>query len=154
MKIYIDRIPEEGLILEGEEPSNIIDIQASEEQFNENIHVSIMVHKVSGKLIVLGTVSTHVSLICSLCCGSFSYLVENKRFTYDCDLEGRDIIDLTEPIREDIIVGLPLRPLCRQDCRGLCAQCAKNLNIEKCSCLDKKSNESPLGTLGDFFNKI
>ncbi len=43
-------------------------------------------------------------------------------------------VDITEPTRQQIWVSLPLQPLCRPDCKGLCAQCGANLNHESCSC--------------------
>jgi uncharacterized protein len=45
-----------------------------------------------------------------------------------------DEIDLSPLIREQLILSLPTRPLCREDCRGLCPQCGINLNRETCGC--------------------
>ena len=45
-----------------------------------------------------------------------------------------DLIDLSALVREEALLALPSRPLCREDCRGLCAQCGVNLNQETCSC--------------------
>jgi uncharacterized protein len=43
-------------------------------------------------------------------------------------------IDLEPVLREQIILALPYAPLCREDCKGLCAQCGKDLNEGPCSC--------------------
>ncbi len=43
-------------------------------------------------------------------------------------------LDFTARIRENIIFNLPVKPLCRPDCRGLCPFCGQNLNIQECSC--------------------
>lgn len=45
-----------------------------------------------------------------------------------------DELDLNVIVREQIILALPLKPLCREDCLGLCRQCGANLNRESCSC--------------------
>jgi|SRR5882672_1580124 len=45
-----------------------------------------------------------------------------------------DRIDLDHLLEEQIYLGLPLKPLCRQDCRGLCARCGANLNQDACAC--------------------
>ncbi len=45
-----------------------------------------------------------------------------------------DMIDLGPAGREWLIVGLPLLPLCRQDCAGLCPSCGVDRNTESCSC--------------------
>ncbi len=44
------------------------------------------------------------------------------------------ILDLDELIREEIIMFLPYKMLCREDCKGLCPKCGKNLNKGKCDC--------------------
>jgi len=45
-----------------------------------------------------------------------------------------DTIDLGEVVREQFYLALPMKPLCRDDCRGLCAVCGKNRNRETCAC--------------------
>ncbi len=46
----------------------------------------------------------------------------------------KGILDLTEALREYILLYLPMRPLCKPDCRGLCVECGKNLSEETCNC--------------------
>jgi uncharacterized protein len=43
-------------------------------------------------------------------------------------------IDLEPTLREQLILALPYAPLCREDCKGLCARCGKDLNEGPCSC--------------------
>jgi uncharacterized protein len=43
-------------------------------------------------------------------------------------------LDLTEAIRQNILVSLPMVPICREDCTGLCPQCGKDLNSGPCEC--------------------
>jgi len=45
-----------------------------------------------------------------------------------------DAVDLDELVREQILLALPSRHLCREDCKGLCQKCGANLNEEHCSC--------------------
>ena len=45
------------------------------------------------------------------------------------------VLDLTEALREQILLALPMQPLCRADCQGLCVQCGKNLNEGTCDCV-------------------
>ena len=41
---------------------------------------------------------------------------------------------LEDVLREQVLLALPLKVTCSEDCRGLCLHCGKNLNQEKCSC--------------------
>jgi len=45
-----------------------------------------------------------------------------------------DIIDISSDIEQAFLLTLPIRIVCRDDCRGLCPGCGRNLNAEECSC--------------------
>jgi len=45
-----------------------------------------------------------------------------------------DVIDLREAVRENILLNLPLKPICDEECKGLCSECGVNLNLSTCSC--------------------
>jgi uncharacterized protein len=45
-----------------------------------------------------------------------------------------DEIDLAPLIGEQVLLALPTRPLCAENCRGLCGQCGANLNRDTCHC--------------------
>jgi len=45
-----------------------------------------------------------------------------------------DGILLEDVLREQVLLALPLKVTCREDCKGLCPHCGKNLNQEQCSC--------------------
>jgi uncharacterized protein len=49
-------------------------------------------------------------------------------------------VDLTPLIREQMLLALPTRPLCREDCRGLCPQCGANLNERDCGCTSESAD--------------
>ena len=42
--------------------------------------------------------------------------------------------DLDEMLRHEIVLNVPMKPLCREDCRGICPVCGKNLNEGDCAC--------------------
>jgi len=43
-------------------------------------------------------------------------------------------VELNDVLREQVLLALPLKTLCREDCRGLCPHCGQNLNSVQCSC--------------------
>jgi uncharacterized protein len=45
-----------------------------------------------------------------------------------------DGLELDDVLREQVLLAVPLKSLCREDCRGLCPHCGKNLNEAQCSC--------------------
>jgi uncharacterized protein len=49
-------------------------------------------------------------------------------------IDERHILDLVEPARQYTVMTLPIKPLCKADCAGLCPRCGKNLNQGDCGC--------------------
>ncbi len=59
---------------------------------------------------------------------------EETAFTID----EHHILDLTEAIRQYTLLAIPMKPLCHEDCAGLCQNCGKNLNQGPCNCPAQK----------------
>ncbi|SHH01794.1 uncharacterized protein SAMN02745221_01491 [Thermosyntropha lipolytica DSM 11003] len=49
-----------------------------------------------------------------------------------------DELDITSYLEEEILLSLPMQPLCDENCQGLCAGCGANLNLESCRCSEKE----------------
>jgi uncharacterized protein len=49
-------------------------------------------------------------------------------------LDENHILDLTEAVRQYLLLALPMKPLCRVDCAGLCPKCGQDLNRRACGC--------------------
>ncbi|MCL5263846.1 MAG: DUF177 domain-containing protein [Chloroflexi bacterium] len=49
-------------------------------------------------------------------------------------IDANHILDLTEAVREYVLLALPMQPLCSEACAGLCPKCGQNLNRGKCDC--------------------
>lgn len=64
--------------------------------------------------------------------------------------EGLELEDL---LREQILLALPLKTICTEDCRGLCPVCGKNLNLEQCSCAEPLE-DSRWAALKDIRKKL
>ncbi len=45
-----------------------------------------------------------------------------------------DILDIADQVRQTILLSVPMRALCRDDCKGLCGGCGRDLNVEACQC--------------------
>jgi uncharacterized protein len=104
-------------------------------------------------ILVRGHLEGHLDLTCSRCldfyaapyAADFDLLLlpgpepiakEEELTAADLDMDfisGEDV-DLQGIVREQIILTMPLKPLCREDCRGLCPRCGANLNREACTC--------------------
>ena len=64
----------------------------------------------------------------------------------DLDFYSGEVVDLESILREQIILMLPLKPLCAETCQGLCPRCGANLNRESCGC-QAENLDSPFAKL-------
>jgi uncharacterized protein len=62
-------------------------------------------------------------------------------------------IELEDVLREQILLALPAKIVCRESCRGLCPRCGKNLNVESCDC-EEQSPDPRWAALADLKNKL
>ena len=97
-------------------------------------------------IVINASIKTKLQLSCSRCLDTFIYPIDidiEERFTNDKELQNEetmfvdsDTLNITEIIENSIISTLPIKRLCKEDCKGLCSQCGANKNVENCSCLD------------------
>ena len=97
-------------------------------------------------IVINASIKTKLKLNCSRCLDTFIYPIDidiEERFTNNKELDSEEImfvdgdtLDITEIIENSIISTLPIKRLCKEDCKGLCPECGVNKNVENCSCLD------------------
>lgn len=63
------------------------------------------------------------------------------------------VLELDDAVRTALLLELPSRILCKEDCKGLCAQCGANLNINACSCQKDLPNRNPFSALASLLNE-
>lgn len=61
------------------------------------------------------------------------------------------IINISDFLRQEIILHFPMIPVCSKSCKGLCAKCGKNLNEGKCNCKKTEKEEKPLAELKKLY---
>ncbi len=140
-------IPEGGITVEGEEDPEIIDIDDPVAAFPSPIRYRLRLTRVGRMLLVRGRLETTGRFTCSLCLEEFSGPIRVDDFGREVEIgteEGK--IDLTPDIREDIILAIPAKPLCRADCRGICLLCGRDLNRGDCGC-PAPADDSPFAQL-------
>jgi uncharacterized metal-binding protein YceD (DUF177 family) len=57
------------------------------------------------------------------------------------------VIDLGAEIRDELLLALPMRPLCREDCAGICPTCGGNRNLTPCDCASRAGAGKKLSAL-------
>ena len=147
MKIDLKKISAEGVKLSGEETSSIIDIESETVSFKQPVYYQFRAALRRDTLLVRGRLETVGKFTCASCLREFERTIAVESFLVQKRIINRaGTIDLTEEIREDIILALPFKPLCRPDCSGICPVCGRDLNQGTCECTRDRS-DSPFDQL-------
>ncbi|MCS7164308.1 MAG: DUF177 domain-containing protein [Thermodesulfovibrio sp.] len=153
MKIEIFEIPEEGLNIEVEEIPKIEGVNII-----NPFRAVLKIEKNGKKVFVKGVVNGEVELQCSRCLKNYkmpirslvevSYhpieelnreeLVELKQDEMEVDFYREGVIDTEDIIRDQILLNIPMKPLCSEECKGLCPICGSDLNVSDCNCVVKE----------------
>lgn len=133
MNIIIDQITDAGLDLSEQYEPAQLDLDTEETKFTAPLSVTVHVVGGGNNISVDALIESIMHFNCSRCLEGVTLPLKHK-FKLYLAVEGRAEIDISDNLREEIVLGYPLTPLCKDDCLGLCAGCGKNLNKEKCSC--------------------
>ncbi len=178
MKVSIHNLPESGVKLIFEEKPEdfpgLVDMMNNEgAEFLEPIYIHIHLEPARGMYRAMGRIEASSRLTCSRCLNLFeTQLADN--FTIMFTIEMPDLgqtvseeeieltaqemdvvffkneeIDFREVIQEQVVMALPMRPLCNVECKGLCPICGADLNHEDCLC-HKKTGDSRFAVLKNF----
>lgn len=150
MKITVSEIPEEGL-----------DIDITEKMRSDSVAVvspvraSLRIEKTaSSEVLVRGTVNADMELQCSRCLRPFVVNVKSeievvyhpaasisrdehyelKSDELDMSFYKNDTLDTDEILEEQLLLNVPMKPLCSSDCKGICPKCGIDLNAGDCTC--------------------
>ncbi|MCX7827246.1 MAG: DUF177 domain-containing protein, partial [Verrucomicrobiae bacterium] len=147
-------LPAEGRSFEGEEPATILDIQDPGLRFEWAIHYKIHATLTGHELVAVGRLWTQVGICCVRCLKDATLPLDVLSFVAHQEVgAGQEFADLTENMREDILLALPQNPLCQPGCRGLCPSCGQDLNESTCACA-RKATEGRSATAWSALDRI
>lgn len=173
LRIPFSEIPEHGVQYEYTGTAWFPDeLQEGAESVSAQVQLT---RKQDDKIEMKGMLAAQVMLNCDRCLGRFGFAI-NSPFNYIIELAGTpgnwhvhdiesgsgdfDTIEVDEPVvdigdllRQQVILSLPDKILCRTSCRGLCSHCGADMNEEKCGCAAKKS-QSPFAVLQTLKTKV
>jgi uncharacterized protein len=159
MKIPVEQItqsPKEIMFSEKIEELNALFAKEKYRDFHfpPVLHGSLVYYRSGQELFFHGSFGGRFEGCCSRCLTNYPFDVEKsfdlmlvpsparpdrkieelKREELGLSYYSSDVIELAPLIEEQVLLALPTRPLCREDCRGLCGGCGVNLNSEECAC--------------------
>ena len=152
MKIQISHLKEGLHTIELSETPEKLDLDDTE--FKNKISVSLEVDKQRDTLYIKQYIKTTGEFVCDRCAESYSGEIESvDRIVYTSDRElieyddtlryltaDQREIDISEDVREAALLAIPVKKLCDNNCKGICPQCGRNLNIARCNCTQSKSD--------------
>lgn len=133
MKIKINERLKDGVELTESQDAAALDLAHDDLKFISPILLNAFITKDKDDLYVRVTVKGRMEAVCGRCLCRFESDF-NREFDFSYDVRGKTSLDITDDIRQEIILEYPLRSLCAPDCPGLCRICGKNLNDGNCNC--------------------
>ena len=109
----------------------------------EHVRGTLRLTRTNRRILVKGTIQTAVETDCVRCltpCQLTLTLKLEELFAFSSAIDpiyfvnDDGWINLKQPLREQILLAMPIQTLCRPDCKGLCSQCGQNLNDGPCGC--------------------
>jgi len=155
MRIEVDRLAETGESFAHTYGPDELSLEDEYARLKGETKVSGRASGKRDEVSVRGEIKGTVEVACNRCAGPVAVALEiefNAAFvpreraaslTENVELQEEDLalsyyedgaVDIDELAREQILLALPLRQLCREECRGLCPACGKDLNVVQCSC--------------------
>lgn len=154
MKINIRQLKEGMHDFEFTAYQDELDLEAH--RFANAVNIHSVVDKRRNNIFVNTSVNTEAHFECHRCLTAFTQRLEDsfellftfeERPAYPVDMDEDEIIrlgaevqeiDLTQDVRDCMLLAIPIKVVCSQDCRGLCSRCGANLNHEACTCSDTR----------------
>ena len=121
MKIHLNKFPVGGLHLEGEEEHDILQLQDELYRTLSPVRYCLDVGLSDGGLFATGSLAVDLEMECVRCLQRFQSTVEVPDFAVQVELTSSETVDLTEEIREDILLALPPHPHCDWNGANCCA---------------------------------
>lgn len=147
MKINIHELLNKSEVtFKGEEVISLFENNLSGYRQDSIVYVEGVITKEADRYLVNGNLSTTVKLSCDRCIQEVSYPIcaELYRvFSSNCTEEDEDedivqitesYIDLSDAIREAVVLHIPMKVLCKENCNGICKVCGQDLNVTPCNC--------------------
>ena len=133
----VSAIEKAPVTLQGQEAVEFFDLDENDPLIvSRELSYTLTGSKVSGGILIKGSCSTAVSGICGRCLEPVEKEV-NVGIELFFDIEEiEEELDISEDIREEVLLAFPMNLLCSGDCAGLCRFCGGNRNKNECKCVD------------------
>ncbi len=139
MKIELRQLSDyQDVIIQAEENPSALDLETTGILISGPVKVKAIVSKIENSLNLKINLQAKALGQCSRCLNDIVLPIA-KDFRLNIAIDKSDTsIDISEDIRQEIILEYPDKPLCKETCLGLCVNCGRNLNEGNCNCKEEK----------------
>lgn len=133
MRIIVNEIPLEGVTIEGELDPKKLGLDTELVNFITPVRAECFLTRIKDDLIANCKLTADTKETCGRCLTEFDSSFK-KTVDLHYHLKGELFIEFDSGIRDEVITEHPIKVLCKEDCKGLCLHCGKNLNEGPCNC--------------------
>jgi uncharacterized protein len=151
LTINILGLDEQPIAVTGEVLPQELNLEYDDMAIAGLVYVNLKIQRLGEKVHIQGSVAAQVKLVCSRCLAEFNFplqvgldlvalpangegrasqRVEENQEEEDSSIMAyeHDQVNLVPEVRSAVILGVPMKPLCAEDCPGLCLQCGERLD--------------------------
>ena len=139
-------LPDTPYLLDGTESADILELPPDADpplapSGDITYHLSAVM--AGADLIVTGRASVPLATVCARCLDDIRVTIAVKDLCFHFE-KVRDLeVDLTDDVREELLLAFPSCFYCSPDCKGICPMCGANLNHGACSCDTREAEPEP-----------
>ena len=119
-----------------------------------DVHYHLHAALAGRDLLATGSASVRIRTQCAMCLKEIEKEIGSDKICIFREKVPNEIIDLSDDIREDILLAVPDRFKCSEKCRGLCPGCGADLNEETCHCRKKKPSGKKINHTWDILDNL
>ena len=149
LKLDIDSLPEGHSHKDLREDASELDIVIDGGRLVSPVTASLDIDRNGDEIFVAGRATVATEMECARCLKPYAFVlgapIQIVVMVGDVEegaereglmqvARGTGYVDLSDEVRSELLLRVPLKPLCSEDCRGLCPTCGADLNSGKCSC--------------------
>ena len=131
MKIKINDIPAEGVTVSEDVDAKAMGLDTQELKFAGPVQVAAAFSRERDTVLVDVAVKGATEQICGRCLEAYTQPYEDQ-FYLDYEVREDPVLDITDDVRQEILLSYPVLFLCKEECKGLCPKCGTNLNERSC----------------------
>lgn len=149
IKFSVPSLTKGPVTLRGSEPADFLELAPDDPiQPVSPMKFELTARLADSGILLTGNCQAEISATCGRCLEPVRQLlsVDNLQLFFELE-SGQEELDVSEDVRCELLLEVPMNPVCADDCLGLCPVCGGNRNLKECTCGNQPHGDLCWGAL-------